>query len=59
MIKTNGIITSRKNPTVLYASLLCDKKLRDKTGLFAFEGIKLFEDAVSSGIVIENVFATS
>ncbi len=59
MIKTNGIITSRKNPTVLYASLLCDKKLRDKTGLFAFEGIKLFEDAVSSGIVIEKVFATS
>jgi TrmH family RNA methyltransferase len=52
------IITSRKNAAVLAAAALADKKQRDKTGLFAFEGIKLLEDALRSGICVEKVFAT-
>ncbi len=52
------IITSRKNAAVLAAAALADKKQRDKTGLFAFEGIKLLEDALRSGTEVEKVFAT-
>jgi TrmH family RNA methyltransferase len=52
------IITSRKNPAVLAAAALTDKKQRDKTGLFAFEGIKLLCDALGAGLEIEKVFAT-
>ncbi len=52
------IITSRKNAAVLAAAALSDKKQRDKTGLFAFEGIKLLEDALRSGAEVEKVFAT-
>ncbi len=54
----DGIITSRKNAAVLEAASLADKKNRDKTGLFAFEGIKLFCDAVRSGIEIDKVFVS-
>ncbi len=52
------MITSRKNAAVLAAAALADKKQRDKTGLFAFEGIKLLEDALRSGAEVERVFAT-
>lgn len=52
------MITSRKNAAVLTAAALADKKQRDKTGLFAFEGIKLLEDALRSGTEVEGVFAT-
>lgn len=52
------IITSRKNAAVLAAAALADKKQRDKTGLFAFEGIKLLEDALRSRAEVERVFAT-
>jgi TrmH family RNA methyltransferase len=52
------IITSRKNASVLAAAALADKKQRDKTGLFAFEGIKLFEDAAREKTDIEKVFVT-
>lgn len=52
------IITSRKNAAVLSAAALADKKQRDKTGLFAFEGIKLFDDAVREKTDIEKVFVT-
>ena len=52
------IITSRKNASVLAAAALSDKKQRDKTGLFSFEGVKLLEDALRSGAEIERVFAT-
>lgn len=58
MPKNFEIITSRKNAAVMLASALADKKQRDKTGLFAFEGIKLFEDALGAGLEIERVFAT-
>ena len=52
------IITSRKNVAVVAAAALADKKQRDKTGLFAFEGIKLLCDAMGAGIEIEKVFLT-
>lgn len=58
MQKRPEIITSRKNAAVLSAASLADKKQRDKTGLFAFEGIKLLCDAIGAGIEIEKVFAT-
>ncbi len=58
MQKEREIITSRKNPSVLAAAALADKKQRDKTGLFAFEGIKLFEDAAKEKTDIEKVFVT-
>ena len=52
------IITSRKNAAILSAASLADKKQRDKTGTFVFEGIKLLEDALRSGTEICRVFAT-
>lgn len=58
MQKNLEIITSRKNAAVLAAAALAEKKQRDKTGLFAFEGIKLLEDALGAGLEIEKVFAT-
>ena len=58
MQKNLEIITSRKNAGVLAAAALAEKKQRDKTGLFAFEGIKLFCDALGAGMEIEKVFLT-
>ena len=58
MQKNFEIITSRKNAAVLAAAALSEKKQRDKTGLFAFEGIKLFLDALGAGLEIEKVFVT-
>ena len=58
MHKNFEIITSRKNAAVLSCAALCEKKQRDKTGLFAFEGIKLLCDALGAGLEIERVFAT-
>lgn len=49
------IITSRQNQTVLEAVKLCDKKVREKTGLFRFDGIKLFEEAAEKGVEIEKI----
>lgn len=44
-------ITSRKNPLIVKSKgLLREKKLRDETGLFAAEGVKLCMEAVSAGI---------
>ncbi|MGN1095818.1 MAG: TrmH family RNA methyltransferase [Eubacteriales bacterium] len=59
MEKTPDMITSRKNPSVVFSASLSDKKQRDKTGLFAFEGIKLLIDAAKEHIDIENIFASS
>jgi len=58
MQKNSEIITSRKNAAVLAAAALAEKKQRDKTGMFAFEGIKLLCDAIGAGVEIEKVFAT-
>ena len=40
------IITSRQNPKVKSIAALSDKKGREKQGLFRFDGIKLFGDAL-------------
>lgn len=42
------VITSRKNPLVMLASSLSDKKTREEKGLFIAEGIKLFREAVAA-----------
>ena len=40
------IITSRQNPQIKSLAALSDKKGREKQGLFRFDGIKLFSDAL-------------
>ena len=52
----SGVITSRQNPSVLYACKLAEKKYRQKERRFRLDGIKLFSEAVSAGVEIETVF---
>ncbi len=49
------VITSRQNPTVLYACKLAEKKHRTSEKKFRFDGIKLFEEAIGAGVVPELV----
>lgn len=51
-------LTSRTNPIIVEAAALKEKKYRDEKRCFLAEGIKLFEEAVASGIEIEKVFVT-
>lgn len=48
-------VSSRSNPTVVSVSKLKDKKYRRELGLFRFDGIKLFSEAVRRGAPIECV----
>ena len=50
------VITSRQNLGVISACKLSEKKHRDSEGKFRIDGIKLFEEAVASGVDIETVF---
>ena len=52
------IITSKNNAAIIAASKLSDKKYRERTGTFAFEGIKLFSEALSAGVRFSRVFVT-
>ena len=52
---TPETITARKNPTVMLASSLTEKKYRDKHGLFLAEGHKLCEEAVAAGAPVVHV----
>ena len=52
---TRETITSRKNPLVMLASSLAEKKYRDAHGLFAVPGYKLCCEAVSAGAPIVHV----
>jgi len=52
------IITSKNNPAIVAAAKLSDKKYREKTRTFAFEGIKLFSEALSAGVRFSRVFVT-
>lgn len=52
------MITSRANPLIVKTAALKEKKYRDSSSLFIFEGEKLFSEAVGAGIEIENVFFT-
>lgn len=51
-------IASRTNAKIIEAAKLCDKKYRDASRKFAFEGIKLLCDACGSGFYPETVFIT-
>ena len=51
-------ITSRTNPLIIETAKLQDKKYRRQSGLFFFEGRKLFLDACQAGIPLENIFVT-
>lgn len=48
-------ISSKNNPLVVRLAKLKDKKYRKAESLFRFDGIKLFEEAVSSGAPIKYV----
>ena len=53
------IITSAVNEKIKQYNLLrTDKKYRRQCGLYVFEGLKLFWEAVNSGADIEQVFVT-
>ena len=52
------IITSRKNRKIIDAHALADKKTRDKTGLFAVEGIKLLDELISEKVKLCEVYYT-
>jgi TrmH family RNA methyltransferase len=51
-------ITSRQNPLIIETAKLGQKKHRDASGLFLFEGHKLFIDAAAAGIDIQYVLVT-
>jgi TrmH family RNA methyltransferase len=55
MLSNKEVITSRQNPTVKQICALPDKKSRRESGLFRFDGIKLFGEAVACGLSIERV----
>jgi len=52
----NEFIQSRNNENVKEARSLSMKKHRDSKGFFIVEGLKIIEDAVSSGVVIRKLF---
>lgn len=52
-------ITSRKNPKIISACALSEKKERDKTGLFAAEGIKLLKELISEKVELVSLFCTA
>jgi len=51
-------LTSRNNRTIIDTAKLRDKKFREETGLFYFEGHKLLEEALSHCVIPEKVFLT-
>ena len=52
------LITSKNNSAVVSAAKLSDKKYRERTGTFAFEGIKLFREAKKAGADFNQIFIT-
>ena len=55
MLSKKEVITSRQNPTVKQICALLDKKTRRESGLFRFDGLKLFCEAIACGLSIERV----
>ena len=53
MFDFGQLITSRQNPTVKRICALSEKKKRYAEGLFRFDGIKLFGEALDRGLEIE------
>ena len=56
MINKDIVITSRQNPSIKRLCFLLEKKGREASGLFRFDGIKLFFEAVSCGVEIEEIY---
>lgn len=55
----NGeIITSRQNRTVVDTVKLSDKKAREKSGLFKFDGVKLLIEALDKNITINRILVS-
>lgn len=52
---TKEVITSRKNPLVLLAASLTEKKYREQHGLFLAMGHKLCHEAVATGAPVAHV----
>lgn len=52
---TKETVTSRKNPLVMLAASLSEKKHRDEAGLFIANGYKLCREAVATGAPIAHV----
>lgn len=50
------IIQSRQNPRVRFVCGLAEKKKRRESGLFRFDGIKLFGEAIESGLSLHSVY---
>jgi TrmH family RNA methyltransferase len=49
-------IESRQNPAVKFAASLADKKIRDREGVFAAEGITLFFDFCGKGLFPKAIY---
>lgn len=54
-IEGGEVITSRQNPFVKELCALSEKKQREKSGLFRFDGLKLCEEGLRSGVQITAV----
>ena len=52
------IITARTNPLIVETSKLKDRKRREETGTFLFEGIKLTREAIAQGVRLNRIFLT-
>ncbi|MBO7762930.1 MAG: RNA methyltransferase [Clostridia bacterium] len=52
---TKETVTSRKNPLVMLAASLSEKKYRDANGLFVANGYKLCREAVATGAPVQHV----
>ncbi len=50
------VIRSRQNRNIVELCKLSDRKAREATGLFRFDGIKLLEEAIRNKIEIRSVF---
>jgi TrmH family RNA methyltransferase len=55
MLNNKEVITSRQNPAAKQICALLDKKARRESGLFRFDGVKLFCEAISCGLDMERV----
>ena len=51
-------ITSRKNPKIISACALSEKKERDRSGMFAAEGIKLLKELLEERVGLVSLFCT-
>lgn len=49
-------IRSRQNPTVVGLAKLTDRREREETARFRFDGVKLTEEAIGSGVEIPQMF---